>query len=388
MDFDTIFRMLKNAGFNVLGTDGVYIHLEDPSCILRSFETFLDYAWIAVTFIAGLLLFGWAIAYIRGSKYDSIFENLRNLTLIFGILAAVKPAVGLIWGGDIFARGCRVIRVSIAEVQKILDTKNSKLKSRSANELFEEFDIYDSGAAAMNAAPHDLPYEQAPLYGAGDVESVSVAVDGGRPMYPMNQSPIPSGYYDGTIWGGQCTASKTSSHFTNQSLTTGQFAQSDPVFEKAINTVFRAEGGYVNDPYDSGGETKYGVSKNNNPDVDVRNLTRAGAEQIAYQRYYKKYNIDRLPDGIRGEVFQVGWGCGPVVAIKQLQGILGVPKTGAVDSATISAAQNYKQDLRGQYLGVHKQYLIGITERKPTQKKFLNGWMKRAQLVSEIGCHS
>lgn len=388
MNIDTIFRLLKNAGFNVLGSDGVYIHLEDPSCILRSFETFLDYAWIAVTFITGVLLFGWAIAYIRGSKADSLFNNLRNLTLIFGILAAVKPAINLIWGGDVFARGCKVIKVSIYEVQKILDARNLKLKARGENDLYEEFDIYDSGAIAALGMPNELPYGAAPLFGAGDIESIPVQVTGGQSMYPLNQSPIPRGTYDGTIWGGQCTASKNSSTFTNQSLTTGQFAQSDPAFEKAMNTVFRAEGGYVDDPYDSGGETKYGVSKNNNPDVDIKNLTRAGAEKIAYDRYYKKYNIDKLPDGIRGEVFQVGWACGPGVAIKQLQGVLGVSKTGKIDNATINAAQNYKQDLRAEYLNVHKQYLIGITERKPTQKKFLKGWMNRTELIQNNGCHS
>jgi hypothetical protein len=162
--------------------------MEDPSCILRSFETFLDYAWIAVTFIAGLLLFGWAIAYIRGSKVDGLFTNLRNLTLIFGILAAVKPAVGLIWGGDIFARGCKVIQVSASEVQKILDARNAKLKTRDENDFYEDFDIYDSGAGDALEMPNELPYSSAPLFGAGDAESVPVSVIGGNSMYPMNQN--------------------------------------------------------------------------------------------------------------------------------------------------------------------------------------------------------
>ena len=32
-------------------------------------------------------------------------------------------------------------------------------------------------------------------------------------------------------------------------------------FEDIINDVFEKEGGYVNDPKDPGGETKYGISK-------------------------------------------------------------------------------------------------------------------------------
>jgi hypothetical protein len=182
-------RLLKNAGFTAVNSDGVHIYMEDPSCILRSFETFLDYAWVAVTFIAGLLLFGWAIAYIRGSKIDGLLTNLRNLTLIFGILAAVKPAIGLIWGGDVFARGCKVIQVSVGDVQKILDARNSKLKTRDENDLYEDFDIYDSGAGDALGMPNELHYAAAPLYGAGDAESIPVSVIGGDRMYPLDQSP-------------------------------------------------------------------------------------------------------------------------------------------------------------------------------------------------------
>ncbi|MDR0741676.1 MAG: hypothetical protein LBF28_02790 [Rickettsiales bacterium] len=185
MKTDTIFRLLKNAGFQVLGADGAYIHLEDPSCILKSFEIFLNYAWIAITFITVILLFGWAIAYIRGSKAGSLFANLRNLTLIFGIMATVKPAVNLIWGGDVFARGCKTIKVSIDEVQKILAARNLKLKERNENDLYEEFDIYDSGAIAAPGLPNELPYGIAPVYSAGDAKQIFVEVYGGAPMYPM-----------------------------------------------------------------------------------------------------------------------------------------------------------------------------------------------------------
>ena len=374
MNIETIFRLLKNAGFTVLGTDGVFIHLEDPSCILRSFETFINYAWIFVAFITGILLFGWAIAYIRGSKIDSLFTNFRNLILIFGTLTAVKPAVNMIWGDDVFARGCKTINVSIAEVRKILDTQNLKLARHNADDIYEDFDIYDSGSIDASQTPDTIPYSQAPVYSSGNPQNVFVSLTPGE--------------YNGKVWGGQCTPSKQSSVFANQSFTTGQFSSSDPVFDKSMNTIFRAEGGYVNDPFDSGGETKYGVSKNNNPDIDVKNITRADAENIAYERYYKKYGIDRLPDGIRGEVFQVGWACGPKVAVKQLQAALNVPKTGIVDNATIDAAQNYSSDLRGEYLNIHRDYLIGITEYNPSQKKFLNGWMNRVELIKDNGCNS
>ena len=169
MPIETILKLLKNSGFNVLGTDGVFIHLEDPSCILRGFETFIEYAWLAIMSITGLLLFGWAISMIRGAKYDSIFINLRNLVLIFGILSAVKPIVNVVWGDDVFARGCRTISVEISEIQKTVAANNLRF-----TEAGENLDIYDTGL------PNERPYSEMPVMGAGSPEKIPVTIsDGG-----------------------------------------------------------------------------------------------------------------------------------------------------------------------------------------------------------------
>lgn len=47
------------------------------------------------------------------------------------------------------------------------------------------------------------------------------------------------------------------------------------------------EGGYVNHKSDVGGETKFGISKRYNPDIDVKNLTEEQAFEIYIQRYWK-----------------------------------------------------------------------------------------------------
>lgn len=164
MNTDIILRLLKNSGFNVLGVDGTSIYLEDPSCILRSFTTFVEYAWIIISVITAILLFGWAISMIRGAKND-IFTNMRNLVLIFGTLAAAGPIVNFIWGDDLFARGCRTIQVSIADVNKLLDARKLQL-GRDGGELYEEFDIYDSGA------PNEIPYSDMPVPSAGNVDEM------------------------------------------------------------------------------------------------------------------------------------------------------------------------------------------------------------------------
>lgn len=164
-----------------MGIDNSYLYLEDPSCVLRSFETFIDYAWIAITCIVGVFLFGWAISMIRGAKTD-YFTNLRNLIIMLGTLSAGGFIVNLIWGDDLFARGCRTIRVSVDELNTVLDMRNAQLSQYNEFNFYEHFEIDDSGATA---------YADAPLMAAGapvDLQSVTVSGDDDAAQFQPNQN--------------------------------------------------------------------------------------------------------------------------------------------------------------------------------------------------------
>ncbi len=151
MNVDTILKLLHNSGFHGLRADAEFIYMEDPSCILRSFETFIDYAWFCIMVLTGVLLCGWAISMLRGAKND-IFTNLRNLIIIFGVLTLTRPILNLIYGDDLFAQGCKTIAVSIEETSKLLDARNAKLGTDA--EQYEQIDIYDSGATvAVSTTP-------------------------------------------------------------------------------------------------------------------------------------------------------------------------------------------------------------------------------------------
>jgi hypothetical protein len=123
-NINNILQILNNAGFRDVVFDGQFISMEDPACIARSFETFTEYAWIGITVITGMLLFGWAISMIRGgTKTDTLITNIRNLILIFGTLSIAGPAINFIWGDDLFKNGCKTISVSMENIQKILGTR-------------------------------------------------------------------------------------------------------------------------------------------------------------------------------------------------------------------------------------------------------------------------
>lgn len=146
MNTATALRLLKNSGFHGLRADTQFIYMEDPSCILRSFETFLEYVWIAITIMAGFLLMGWAISLVRGAKAGNIFITLKNLLVVFLVLSFVRPAVNLIYGDNLFARGCKTISISVEEMNRLLDLRKEKLSAYNEFNIYESMEIQDSGA--------------------------------------------------------------------------------------------------------------------------------------------------------------------------------------------------------------------------------------------------
>jgi len=137
-----IQKLLENAGLRVIGIDDSFFYLEDPSCVLRAFQTFLEYAWAVLALFTGALILGWGISMIRGAKND-IKQNFRNLILIFGILSAAGPILNMIYGGDLFGAGCKQIKVPLADVNEVLAARAAA--SGVSAELYEDIDIYDSG---------------------------------------------------------------------------------------------------------------------------------------------------------------------------------------------------------------------------------------------------
>ena len=51
-------------------------------------------------------------------------------------------------------------------------------------------------------------------------------------------------------------------------------------FDEAVEVIIRLEGGYVNDIFDVGGETKFGISKRSYPNLDIPSITEDDAKRI------------------------------------------------------------------------------------------------------------
>lgn len=189
------------------------------------------------------------------------------------------------------------------------------------------------------------------------------------------------------IHDGPCTPSQRSKHFVNKIYTTGQYEYSDPAFDKAMATTFRTEGECGNDPDDTGGYTCYGISQRNNPEVDVRTITRADAERIGHEKYYTRYGIEKLPDNSRGNVFMLGWAGGTITGIHRFCDFLGIEKRNKIDETIVAAAENYPGDIHNDFLDNQQEFYKQVAKRG-NNKKFLKGWMNRVRLMRENGCHT
>jgi len=143
-------------------------------------------------------------------------------------------------------------------------------------------------------------------------------------------------------------------------------------FEEIIEITLEHEGGYVHDPKDLGGETKYGIAKRFYPDVDIKNLTEDEAKEI-----YKKDYWDRHFD------MCVNQGYGTAIRILQracnAKGA-DIAVDGGFGPGTQAAINTYKPSLERVRCYRLKHY-YDLVNKKPEQERFLFGWFKRALSV-------
>lgn len=156
MDIAKIVLLLKNAGLQNITVGNGIIEFDDPACIYTAFDNILEFGWIVIVFFTAIMLFGWALLYIKnGIKINTVFNNAKSMILIFCILSAIKPIVNVIYGDNLFARNCDRKSVSLTSVQELLELRNKTLSQSQEEELYEIFDIKDSGTI-YNRQSYDL----------------------------------------------------------------------------------------------------------------------------------------------------------------------------------------------------------------------------------------
>jgi lysozyme family protein len=136
--------------------------------------------------------------------------------------------------------------------------------------------------------------------------------------------------------------------------------------------------GYVNDLNDAGGETKFGIAANLNPDLDITNLTWEQAKGVYYERYWLEGRCHELPPRVAVLHFDGCINHGVKRAGVFLQRAAGVTPDGVIGKLTLQRVNSLDdRTLCERICDQRAQFYRTIVANRPSQAKFLRGWLRR-----------
>ena len=134
------------------------------------------------------------------------------------------------------------------------------------------------------------------------------------------------------------------------------------------------EGGYVNNPADPGGETKFGISRRSYPNLDIKNLTIEQASDIYIRDYLAPLKADKLPDSVTFQLLDFAINSGVDRAVVCLQRAVGAVEDGRMGPATVAAVKRYTEaEVIMRLLAARLEFMTGLSVW-PT---FGRGWCRR-----------
>ncbi|WP_341209867.1 glycosyl hydrolase 108 family protein [uncultured Sphingomonas sp.] len=178
------------------------------------------------------------------------------------------------------------------------------------------------------------------------------------------------------------------------------------MIDDLIDAVIDREGGYVNNPADRGGATRFGiteaVARANGYTGDMRHFTRSAATAIYRQRYWTAPGFNRIAahaPRLAAEMFDTAVNMGPAVATTFLQRALTALNRGGCDYPDLACDGR----IGAQTLGALTRFLatrgptaetvliravealqgeryLSLAEHRPANEAFLYGW-----LVNRVG---
>jgi len=174
-------------------------------------------------------------------------------------------------------------------------------------------------------------------------------------------------------------------------------------FQRAITTVLRHEGGFIDHPNDPGGATQFGISLrflrslgvvgdyDGDGDVDaddVRALTIEQATQVYFERFWSENYEQLAVFEVAEKVFDFAVNMGPKQAESLLQRATNVclshdPTSqirvdGAIGPLSVIAINKAGPRLLEVYGMVVARFYFDLVESNSDRLVFLHGWLRRA----------
>ena len=145
-------------------------------------------------------------------------------------------------------------------------------------------------------------------------------------------------------------------------------------FDDAFDRIIGHEAGYVNDPNDPGGETKWGISKRSYPNLIIKDLKREDAYNIYQRDFWNPIGANRLPDSISYQLFDFAVNSGISTAIRYFQRALGVADDGFFGPTSQAAIDNSTETDMIMRLNAERLDYMTRLKNWPNHGK---GWARR-----------
>ena len=174
-------------------------------------------------------------------------------------------------------------------------------------------------------------------------------------------------------------------------------------FNKLIPVILKNEGGYVNDPQDPGGATKYGISLrflkgtgdlsfdlDHDGDIDVDdicNLIQENAEKLYLEKFYIPLRLDELKnEKLALQIMDMAINAGIKAAVKLLQVITGTKVDGVIGPKTIASANTFLDNIALLYMEKRKWFYLELIQDNPQLAKYQTGWINRCNNTYHAAC--
>lgn len=159
---------------------------------------------------------------------------------------------------------------------------------------------------------------------------------------------------------------------------------------KIIDHIKKWEGGWANDPDDSGGCTMSGITIGCFREyygrymecADLKKLTENQWLTIFHKKFYDKIKADGIEnDYVCIMVLDMCWMSGVRTAIRKIQRCLRIMDDGIVGPVTLNALNSNPKEVFENLKYMRQCWYESIVMNQPKKKKFLKGWLNRLNSI-------
>lgn len=157
-------------------------------------------------------------------------------------------------------------------------------------------------------------------------------------------------------------------------------------FRKAVGGLragglIQREGGYVIDPDDPGGATKFGISKRSYPALNIEELTEEDARDIYFSDFWTPAGCDGMPQIVAEAVLDFAVTSSVRRSVRALQQAAGVTIDGDVGPRTLAAAAAAAELVAARFTVIRVAYYAELAVKQKKNQKYLAGWIRRSVAV-------